>query len=620
MIDRPIAMLVGAFFVACTCAALALPDPGELGAGVKLRILVDKVMHNAAGASSAEWIVAETGEAGFNVYSPRLGFDDYDMVRRVSDWCAAHGIYHMVWMRGTLEAPEGDEAAGRRAVWATGHEERLWSPNSDEFWEWTSRHITEYARISAGSPNLLGVILDYENYSPTAGTGFLYPLSFDDAILERFAAAQGIELPELALDQRAAWLKDQGLYDAFERFQTDHWRERCRALREAVDEHNPRFRFVVYPGPITPFLRKAAAVEWSTEQAPVIFATPETYGRASKFLPQAESLAHSGELAGALIADAGQVGVPFHYLGGIDPVLTGADPEFCGKNALVLAQVGGGYWVFYEGPEYAEDHPEYFRWFAWANEAIERGDLDAWQEPRESEEEWGYDLAAIAATVAAPEVTGEATELPRVFLRGDNLLLVSCQAGREVRIAVRHNSLGRPLSRLYWAARGREGLEVAGGTFGEQQGEISFTPTADGLHFVGVSAGKWGGAYRLLRTNAPVGVYAGQAVRVIFGAERLHFSVPEGLATLSLRVSGGGGAETVRANLYNPSAALAASAQTTQGARQAEIAHEPTQPGTWSVELTQADEGTLEDASLALGEGLPPVVSFVAEHVFAAAP
>ena len=190
---------------------LAAPDAADLGETVKFRLVVDKVMHHAADATSAQWVVEETAAAGFNVYSPRLGYSDLQMVRDVTDWCAASDIYHMVWMRGTLAAPEADEAAGKRCVWANGHEELLWSPNSDEFWEWTARYITEYARISAEKPNLLGVILDYENYAPGEGVGFLYPYSYDDIILAEFAAAQGIDLPELALDARASWLGEQDL-------------------------------------------------------------------------------------------------------------------------------------------------------------------------------------------------------------------------------------------------------------------------------------------------------------------------------------------------------------------------------------------------------------------------
>ena len=41
------------------------------------------------------------------------------------------------------------------------------------------------------------------------------------------------------------------------------------------------------------------------------------------------------------------------------------------------SEVTDGYWVFYEGLTYTDDHPEYFRWFARANRAISRGNW-AW--------------------------------------------------------------------------------------------------------------------------------------------------------------------------------------------------------------------------------------------------
>ena len=39
-------------------------------------------------------------------------------------------------------------------------------------------------------------------------------------------------------------------------------------------------------------------------------------------------------------------------------------------------------------------------------------------------------------------------------------------------------------------------------------------------------------------------------------------------------------------------------------------------PGAWSVELTEADTGTLEDAALWHGDGLPGILSLCPEHVF----
>ncbi len=529
----------------CT-TAWGAPDPADLGESVKWRLLVDKVMHRAADATSAKWVVEETAAAGFNVYSPRLGYDDLEMIRDVTDWCAESDIYHMVWMRGTLAAPEGDAAAGRRAVWASGHEEQLWSPNSDEFWDWTTRHITEYARISAEKPHLLGVMLDYENYAPAEGVGFLYPYSYDDVILAAFAEAQGVELPDLALDERAPWLDEQDLREAFEQFQLAHWRDRCRQLREAVDAHNPDFRFLVYPGPGQPFTGEAAGVEWSTERAPVIFATPRTYGRITMFSPQTATIEANGGILTSLMAEAEALGVPFDYLGGIDPVVHGADPEFCGKNAAILAQHGDGYWVFYEGPTYDEDHPEYFEWFARANEAIEAENWEFALEPRVNPITWDLNPATLAAGLEAPEWTGETVQFPQAFFRGDYLLLVEAKAGEPIALQVQHNPLGRQWSKVFYVVHDPDGVRLAGGSIEERLSEITFTPEADGLHLMGVSAGDWGGAWRIVSANALLAVHWPERLHTNHGARRLYFRVPGDMDVGRAAVTGAVGVTSVR--------------------------------------------------------------------------
>ena len=36
----------------------------------------------------------------------------------------------------------------------------------------------------------------------------------------------------------------------------------------------------------------------------------------------------------------------------------------------MISEACDGYWVFYEGPKYDKDHPDYFQWFTRANRAI----------------------------------------------------------------------------------------------------------------------------------------------------------------------------------------------------------------------------------------------------------
>ena len=377
--------------ILCTVALVLLSGPtrtvvaqqpkrADLGRKDKLRILVDKVMQPEESWVTKQWMVREAAEAGFNVFSPRLGHDRPDEVRQVTEWCEKSGIFHIPWMRGTLAAPGGSRADGKRILWAGGTEQPLYSACSDEFWEWTTRYIVEYAKLSAQSDRIFGVFLDYENYA-RGGSGNLYHITYEDVILEPFLKSKGIELPKLPPDGRKSWLEEHQLHEQFAQFQVDHWRRRCRRLRAEVDKHDPAFQFCIYPSPGTPFMVRACYPEWSTEKGPIILADASVYGRPSRYLPQAEALEANRQklLNGMKIPQ--EAGIPFLYSGGIDPVVTGADPEFCGKNALMISDVTAGYWVFYEGVKYKEDHPDYFRWFKWANDRITSGNLDAWHEP-----------------------------------------------------------------------------------------------------------------------------------------------------------------------------------------------------------------------------------------------
>ncbi|MFH1567666.1 MAG: hypothetical protein ABIL09_06655 [Gemmatimonadota bacterium] len=400
---RTLALAATAGLLLVTGAAAQRPPRADLGRGAKLRILVDKVMQPEAGWHTEEWMVAEAAAAGFNVWSPRQGNDDLAEVARVSQWCARHEIYHMPWMRGSLAAPEGPEADGRRLVWSSGAQQPLWSPNADEFWQWTRDLVLAYARLSAADSTLVGVFLDYENYAPGSGGGNLYELSYDDLILAAFAAARGLDLPALALDQRRPWLEAQQLHGAFAQFQLDHWRQRCRALRQAVDALAPGFQFCIYPAPGTLFMTAAAYPEWATARAPLILADASIYGRPGSWAGHAEGLEANRKLLAERRAWAlAQPGGPFMYAGGIDPVVKGADPEFSGRNAAMSAQLGDGYWVFYEGPTYAGTHRDYFHWLTRANRAIESRDWAFWQAPRQTPDVYG--LAELAAATDRPQL------------------------------------------------------------------------------------------------------------------------------------------------------------------------------------------------------------------------
>ncbi len=607
--------------IVCFVSTAAIAEPinrADLGRSVKLTVLVDKVMQPTADWVTQEWMVKEAADAGFNVFSPRIGHARLDEVRRVTGWCEKYGVFHMPWMRGSLTAPEGTVADGKRLVWSSGTEQPLWSPNADEFWDWTTEYIVEYAKMSAENSHLMGVFLDYENYAP-GKQGNLYALSYDTFTLGKFAEARGIALPELAPKARKPWLEEQNLHDAFHDFQVAHWRERCRTLREAVDAHDPAFQFCIYPAPGTAFMVEAAYPEWATEQAPLILADASTYGRPSRFLEQEASLEKNKQKLLNNMRVPERRGIPFIYSGGIDPVVGGADPEFSGKNAAMISEITGGYWIFYEGPKYGEDHPDYFKWFSWANRHIAAGNFEAWHESRQEPEDWSLAVFGKAGTdlsLRPPEVTGARVELGPFGLRGENLILVAAIAGYPVTIELLNQPLGSYESSLVWEIRDQAGAKAASGKIPHgESGSARFIPERDGLYLLGASAGRC--SYTITATDAPIGLYAKQGLGLIRGAKRMYFYVPEGLERFAIDAKGAGG-ETVRVIVFDPSGTLVGTGQTS--ARHESVALDVPVGGhggaIWSLETTKADEGALEDNRLTLDPALPPTLSLVPEHVF----
>ncbi|HOM83334.1 MAG TPA: hypothetical protein PLZ94_16280, partial [Armatimonadota bacterium] len=142
-----------------------------------------------------------------------------------------------------------------------------------------------------------------------------------------------------------------------------------------------------------------------------------------------------------------------------------------------------------------------------------------------------------------------------------------------------------------------------------------FTPQKDGVYLLGASAGS--SAYRVVSANVPVGLFAGENLSLIYGAPRLYFQVPPGVDRFTLTASGSG-AETVRVTVHDPAGKEAATGQTSPRARTATIPVSTAGHAgkVWSLAILEADEGVLEDNKLRLDAKLPPLLSFVPEHVF----
>ncbi len=375
-----------------------------LGRTEKFRVMVDKVaMLDNTDHRMTEKHVQQYAEAGFNVVVPRNGADDYGYVRKMAKFAGKHKVFYMPWIRGGLYTPDDRRSdipaipEKKKIVSYQGVVQTKYSPNSEELWEWFTERVLTYAKISLEEAAMIGVFVDYENYSQPRGPeperkkliGDLYRISFDQDIIDKFAKSRKIEIPKLLPKHRHSWLIENKLLDAFRDFQFQQWRIRARKLRKAVDAINPRFQFCVYPFK-SDFIQQAAWREFSTKQAPVIIGDHRTYGR-PKNLSQIDGLKkHERWIRKKrkFVEDfQRQHNVSLLLLGGIDPMLyQSPDHEFAGRNAVVISENCSGYWVFYELDKSATnaEHKGYVEWFSRANQAISQGQYDFWRKERQT--------------------------------------------------------------------------------------------------------------------------------------------------------------------------------------------------------------------------------------------
>ena len=107
--------------------------------------------------------------------------------------------------------------------------------------------------------------------------------------------------------------------------------------KDYFDRINPAFRFCVYPAFGSSFIREAVWREWGTEEAPLILASGATYGRPKGVLAHREALAENRRLLERQLEEIRAAGGAIACVGGVNPSIRGADPEFSGKNAVASA-------------------------------------------------------------------------------------------------------------------------------------------------------------------------------------------------------------------------------------------------------------------------------------------
>lgn len=596
--------ILSALLLALAVAAIAQPSWDErrqkLGTPEDpYRILVDKVLMAANGWVMEPEHVAEIKAAGFNVVVPRIGADDNARVERVARMAMDQGMFYMPWIRGT-RTDEGDPDL--RVTDALGNVGELASPNADALWDYWRDRVLFYANLSKDVPSVMGVFMDFENYSPShIGGGMCYPLLYDEPVMARFAEANGLQLPDPLPADRAKWIADLGLTDAFQSFQVGSWRERARKLREEVDAVNPRFQFVVYPASQSLFIKEAVWKEWHTAQAPLVMAEVETYWRRHYALDMA--LDHVREILVKTRGWLDEIDPTIRYMAGLDPVVAGANPEFEGKSAVIGAEFAHGYWVFYEGPEYDGDHPEHFVWFKRANDMILKRDFSLWREPAETPNPMDEEVAKGAREFAGANLVPLSTDpVPAEALtvafthRPAANYQVLLKQGEHLTgqlVGLRHAHLTTGSVAAVATPSGKT-LGVVRAEAG-QTTPIDMVAPEDGVYGIAVTSGSAKG--RLVITNQYF-CLAGPAARLVGNQPPAYLAPNPGAATIDLRVSGQGPGEHLQVTLKAPDGSDVFSGNTRDGEHSDTLDLSAETGGkreAWSLELTQAVEDIVVD-------------------------
>ncbi|MEA3367797.1 MAG: hypothetical protein U9R68_06770, partial [Planctomycetota bacterium] len=316
-------------------------------------------------------------------------------------------------------------------------------------------------------------------------------------------------------------------------------------------------------------------------------------------------------------------GIHFLYAGGIDPAVRGAEPEFSGKNADIIAQATDGYWVFYEGPEYAyqgpdpqKDHRAYFRWFGRANRDIAAGRFRLWQEPRESPDpqvQKVRDLvgrlrqAGLAPLADAP-LPAKARKAV-LTVRGRHAFLIRVAEGEALagRLAVRQ--LGGYTTPCAYILLGPDGTRITHGHAPLDEPVEIRRPTGDaGLYLLVLDTGRNAARFR---AENPHTCLVGPRMHLLGAQPRAYLLPMPGAKRICLALESPSPGETARLVLRDPDGNEAARADTVAKERvevTAEIA-ETHRDRPWAIDLGKAATGSCEDMTLEIVAGAVPLLA-----------
>ncbi len=597
------------FWVLCTCAtnlcsqvSCASKSPEATAAKLPQWITTEKIRAGYLYAENDTKYAALMRAHGLNTVIIKGLFVDEKGIKETlenyREWARACTKEKLHVFAAYNWQPSSKSSSYRRVIYSDGSSGIAPCPRDRGHWQ---EYLTYFGKVIAElslEPDLQidGIFLDCELYGPELGLKRHYGphTCFCDNCFSSFLLARsynGSQLPSVRYRDRKRWLDKNKLLDNYFRFLERDVELLAKQFEQELHAVNGGLMLGMYPQ-LHNWVLKSIARGFGTDSFPmIVFATDSYVGGGDRRIPDEpiefyrKSRIYSIYAAGFLLGSYGHSGLRANLYG--------------------AAKKCNGYWLFRmpmlwgkfsknERLAYGTEK-EYWQSIAAANDDIVAftNETDLLTDKMNMQQEWKLLRSDVLETEKRDY------KLPKVNFRGKQDFLFYTDEHREVRFSLYFKRLSNYSDNLGYEITTPGGETILTKEVSKQgRTEIHFQSQSTGTHLLKVQSGRC--MFRLESTNTPIAVLDSGGFYTIGHVEPLYFYVNDANKKVVI-LGNGSGSETFRIVLKSPAGKiLTAETNPLKNNLRLEIEPPVLEAGIWSLSITKANRGRLEDVYFSL--------------------